>query len=350
MEDIADGYLEKLIRRNLVMGTKKSFGGKIKACYIHDLLHDFCKEKAKEENLLLCIKRDQHASPSYRVCYDKQLAHRTSIYGDRYRIGDWSLCLPHVGSIILHNNGVAFGRFSHNFHSFKLLKVLDLESIRISSFPVDLFYLRYFAAQTHVQSLSSFIANCWNLETLILRHSHHRKSDAQMSLPVALWEMVKLRYLHISKCNFIIETAEESPENSKKLYDLKTLSTPYFSCIQDAELILRRTPNLRELRCEIDGVDNFQYHVLKFPTSIEILKILCRNTSLAKTIPFSISAPDLKSLTVRDFYLHPQHLSEIASFQNLQVLKLQGIHFENEEWEVRDGEFPQLKTTKDKVL
>ncbi|XP_016490753.1 putative late blight resistance protein homolog R1B-23 [Nicotiana tabacum] len=344
MEDIAEGYLENLIRRNLVMGTKKSSGGKIKACHIHDLLHDFCKEKAKEENLLLCIKRDQHVNPSGRVCYHKQLAHRTFVYGDRYLNGDWSSCLPHVGSIILHNDGAAFGTVSHNFHSFRLLKVLDLESIRIDSFPIDLVYLRYFAARTQVSSLSSFMANHWNLETLILRHSHYQ--DAQMSLPVSLWEMVKLRYLHISKCNFIIETAEELLEKSKKLYDLKTLSTPYFSCIQDAEFILGRTPNLRELRCEVDGVDNFQYYVLKFPTWIGILKILRRNTSLAKTIPFSISAPDLRSLTVRDFYLHPQYLSEIASFQNLQVLKLQSIHFDNEEWEVSDGEFPQLKVLK----
>nr|XP_009760595.1 PREDICTED: late blight resistance protein R1-A-like isoform X1 [Nicotiana sylvestris] len=342
MEDIADGYLENLIRRNLVMGTKKSFGGKIKACYIHDLLHDFCKEKAKEEYLLLCIKWDQHINPSYLVCYDKQLAHRTSVYGDGYRIGDWSSCLPHVGSIILHNN--AFGTVSHNFHSFKLLKVLDLESIIIDSIPVDLVYLRYFAARTQVSSLSSFTANRWNLETLILRDSHYQ--DADMSLPVALWEMVNLRYLHISKSNFIIESAEELLENSKKLYDLKALSTPYFSCIQDAELILRRTPNLRELRCEVDGVDNFQYYVLKFPTWIGILKIFGRYTSLAKTIPFSISAPNLKSLTVCYFFMHPQHLSEIASFQNLQVLKLQRIHFDNEKWEVRDGEFPRLKVLK----
>ncbi|MCD9642521.1 hypothetical protein HAX54_029363 [Datura stramonium] len=34
LEDIAEGYLENLIGRNLVMGTKRSSGGKIKACRV----------------------------------------------------------------------------------------------------------------------------------------------------------------------------------------------------------------------------------------------------------------------------------------------------------------------------
>ncbi|KAH0708242.1 hypothetical protein KY284_009669 [Solanum tuberosum] len=337
LEDIADGYLENLIGRNLVMGTKRSSHGRIKTCRIHDLLHVFCKERAKDDMRLLWQKWDQNANPSSRLSGHKQLAHRMCIYGEGYRAGDWSSCLSHVVSIILHNNRLSVGLDSHIFHSVKFLKVLDMEFTRINSFSFDLVYLRYFAAET---SRFSNKAGCRELETLKL------KSLSEMSLPITLWEMDKLRHVHISNCSFTSEIARELIENSKDLHDLQTLSTPCFSCAQEAELILRKTPNLLELRCKVKGVDNFQCYVLNFPARIETLKIHLSYTRDTKTIPFCISAPNLTNLTLKNFYLHCQHLSEIGSLQNLQVLSLKGISFETCKWEVRDDEFPQLRVLK----
>ncbi|MCD7471169.1 hypothetical protein HAX54_011482 [Datura stramonium] len=57
LEDTAECYLENLIGRNVVTDVKRSSTGKVKACKIHDLLLDFCKERASKENLLLWIKR-----------------------------------------------------------------------------------------------------------------------------------------------------------------------------------------------------------------------------------------------------------------------------------------------------
>ncbi|WMV56701.1 hypothetical protein MTR67_050086 [Solanum verrucosum] len=315
------------------MGTKRSSHGKIKACHIHDLLHDFCKERAKDDMRLLWQKWDQNANPSSRLSGHKQLAHRMCIYGEGYRSGDWSSCLSHVVSITLHNNRLSFGLESHLFHSLKFLKVLDMEFTRISSFSFDLVCLRYFAAET---SHFSNEAGCRELETLKL------KSLNGMSLPITLWEMDKLRHVHISNCSFTSEIAKELILNSKDLHDLKTLSSPCFSCAQEAELILRKTPNLRELRCKFKGV----YYVLNFPARIETLKIRPIYTPDIITMPFCISAPNLTNLTLKNFYLHCQHLSEIGSLQNLQVLKLKGISFETCKWEVRDGEFPQLRALK----
>ncbi|KAL3321560.1 hypothetical protein AABB24_039259, partial [Solanum stoloniferum] len=337
LEDIAEGYLENLIGRNLVMGMKRSSHGKIKACRIHDLLHDFCKERAKDDMRLLWQKWDQNANPSSHLSGHKQLAHRMCIYGEGYRAGDWSSCLSHVVSIILHNNRLSVGLDSHIFHSVQFLKVLDMEFTRINSFSFDLVYLRYFAAET---SRFSNKAGCRELETLKL------KSLSEVSLPITFWEMDKLRHVDISNCSFTSEIARELIENSKDLHDLQTLSTPCFSCAQEAELILRKTPNLLELRCKVKGVDNFECYVLNFPARIETLKIHLSYTRDTKTIPFCISAPTLTNLTLKNFYLHCQHLSEIGSLQNLQVLSLKGISFETCKWEVRDVEFPQLKVLK----
>ncbi|KAK4725853.1 hypothetical protein R3W88_030770 [Solanum pinnatisectum] len=233
--------------------------------------------------------------------------------------------------------GKNVGLDSQIFHSMKFLKVLDMEFTRINSFSFDLVYLRYFAAET---SRFSNKAGCRELETLKL------KSLSEVSLPITFWEMDKLRHVDISNCSFTSEIARELIENSKDLHDLQTLSTPCFSCAQEAELILRKTPILLELRCKVKGVDNFECYVLNFPARIETLKIHLSYTRDTKTIPFCISAPTLTNLTLKNFYLHCQHLSEIGSLQNLQVLSLKGISFETCKWEVRDDEFPQLKVLK----
>ncbi|KAM3337545.1 hypothetical protein P3S68_031870 [Capsicum galapagoense] len=343
LEDIAQGYLENLIGRNLVMGIKRSSRGKIKACRVHDLLHEFCKERAKEENFLLWIKRNENACPS--SCFDrqKQLAHHISISAYKYPIGDWSSCWSHVGSVFLLDSPNWPSReLLFQIYTFKFLKVLNMMNILVFHFPTGLVYLRLFAAKVHAKHCDSFIDNCWKLEVLMLKNI---AGLITMALPLRVGKMVKLRHLAIFDCCF----ARELLENSDNLYDLQTLSAPFFARVQDVELILRKTPNLRILKFEIKGVDNFQYNILNIPTRIEkscIYHDRVHDDNVPKIIPFSISAPSLRSLTLCGFYLHPHRLLEIASLQNLQALGLQRIHFENEEWKVSNGEFLQLRSLK----
>ncbi|XP_070048291.1 uncharacterized protein [Nicotiana tomentosiformis] len=49
LEDMAEEYLVDLISRSLVMDAKMRYNGRVKSCRIHDLLHEFCQNKAKEE-------------------------------------------------------------------------------------------------------------------------------------------------------------------------------------------------------------------------------------------------------------------------------------------------------------
>ncbi|PHT66879.1 hypothetical protein T459_31304 [Capsicum annuum] len=343
LEDIAQGYLENLIGRNLVMGIKRSSRGKIKACRVHDLLHEFCKERAKEENFLLWIKRTENACPS--SCFDrqKQLAHHISISAYKYPIGDWSSCWSHVGSVFLLDSPNWPSReLLFQIYTFKFLKVLNMMNILVFHFPTGLVYLRLFAAKVHAKHCDSFIDNCWKLEVLMLENI---AGLITMALHLRVGKMVKLRHLAIFDCCF----SRELLENSDNLYDLQTLSAPFFARVQDVELILRKTPNLRILEFEIKGVDNFQYNILNIPTRIEKLCIYndrVHDDNVPKIIPFSISAPSLRSLTLRGFYLHPHRFLEIASLENLQALRLQRIHFENEEWKVSNGEFLQLRSLK----
>ncbi|KAH0756247.1 hypothetical protein KY290_026517 [Solanum tuberosum] len=159
LEDIAEGYLENHIERNLVMVTQRAISdGKVKACRLHDVLLDFCKERAAEENFLLCIKRDQTTKAVY----------------------------------------------SHKQHAHLAFTEMD-NLVVIDFIPTELPYLRYFSALIDQNSIPSSISNLWSLETLILKRRSAWRNN-MLLLPGTVWDMVKLRHLHIP--NFSLENEE----------------------------------------------------------------------------------------------------------------------------------------------
>ncbi|MCD9643369.1 hypothetical protein HAX54_030818 [Datura stramonium] len=90
-EDIAEHYLKNLIGRNLVMVSKKSSDGKTKTCRIHDLLHEFCKRKAKVENFLQCIKGDSDNMNPSSISYQKHsIPRRLCLYLQGDNLAEWS--------------------------------------------------------------------------------------------------------------------------------------------------------------------------------------------------------------------------------------------------------------------
>nr|ABO93000.1 putative disease resistance protein [Solanum tuberosum] len=353
LEDIAEGYLENLIGRNLVMVTQRAISdGKVKACRLHDVLLDFCKERAAEENFLLWINRDQITKPSSCVYSHKQHAHLA--FTEMHNLVEWSASCSFVGSVVLSNKYEPYFHDLSSLHdfsisrilpNFKFLKVLDLEHrVFIDFIPTELPYLRYFSALIDQNSIPSSISNLWNLETLIL---NRRSADShnRVLLPSTVWDMVKLRHLHIP--NFSPENKKALLKNSPNLDDLETLSYPYFARVKDAELMLRKTPNLRKLTCKVKCLEYLhQYHALNFPIRLEILKLYRSNAF--KAIPFCISAPNLKYLKLSGFYLDSQYLSKTADhLKNLEVLKLYYVEFgDHREWKVSNGMFPQLKILK----
>ncbi|KAG5604117.1 hypothetical protein H5410_025609 [Solanum commersonii] len=333
-----------VIGRNLVIVTQRANSdGKVKACRLHDVLLNFCKERAAEENLLLWIKRDQSTKAVYS---HKQHAHLAFTKMDN--LVEWSASSSLVGSVLIKRYNRYFARcplyaVSHILLNFKFLKVLDLKhQVVIDFIPTELPYLRYLTADIDQKSIPSSISNLWNLETLIL---NGRSVVHKILLPSTVWDMVKLRFLFIP--NFSPENKKALLKNSPNLDDLETLSYPYFARVKDAELMLRKTPNLRKLTCKVKCLEYLhQYHELNFPIRLEILKLYRSNAF--KAIPFCISAPNLKYLKLSGFYLDSQYLSETADLRkNLEVLKLYYVEFgDHREWKVSNGMFPQLKILK----
>ncbi|XP_049405643.1 putative late blight resistance protein homolog R1A-3 isoform X2 [Solanum stenotomum] len=339
LEDIAEGYLKNLVESNLVMLAKRSCGGRVKVCPIHDSLFQFCKERAHTENLIQRIQRSE--GDAY---FPNQLGQRRlAFYAEVGDLVEWRSSCSLVSSVLFRkantneSSSITKAKASKMFHDFRFLKVLDLEFTVIDSFPTDMIYLRYLAAQTSHGSITSSFDKLWNLETLIVNGMR-----GHLSVPPTIWKMVKLRHLHISPTF----TAEQLPEDSSELNDLVTFSTPYFSCVEDAELMLRKTPNIRELKCKFEGLSSGQFPVLDFPTQLEVLDIF--GDEHVESLPYlvRISASNLKKLKVSYYILGSQHLSNISQLQNLEELELNFVEFEGEKWEVMSDEFAELKVLK----
>ncbi|KAG5604068.1 hypothetical protein H5410_025560, partial [Solanum commersonii] len=295
LQDIVRGYLENLIRRNLVMNAKRSSDG---------------------------------------ISSRKQLAQRRlAFYCEEENLVKWSSSCYLVDSVHFGEDkrtNVSSRQVPQIFYNFKFLKVLNLESTVINSFPTVLVYLRYFAAQTDQDSITSLIANLWNLETLILK-----PTKGELKLPVTIMKMVRLRHLCIDNAYFTLNGVKGLLEK------LEVLFTPCFSCAKDVELVVQKTPNLRELRCSF--VD-FRQECLPCLNFLETLEIhLAADSTVSGPYIFPAT---LRNLTLSNFFLGSCHESNISMLPNLCILKLVSIFFDNDKWEVRASEFLKLTVLK----
>ena len=166
LEEVGEDYLEDLIDRSLVLVGKRSSNGKIKTCCLHDLLQELCLREAKKEKLMHVIKRDSEG-----ILADmndmRHLSFHFNFYGDIHLMPS----IPLVRSFLCFS--VGFGIIPDIFFlylHFKLLRVLDIRSLRFDNFPVQilkLVLLRYLTL-TVTYELPAQISELGNLRTLII--------------------------------------------------------------------------------------------------------------------------------------------------------------------------------------
>ncbi|WMV28850.1 hypothetical protein MTR67_022235 [Solanum verrucosum] len=352
LEDAAEGLLEDLISRNLVMDVEKRPNGKLKTCRVHDLLHKFCLEKSKQENFLLQINGLLTGGDTFP---EMSMEYRLFVHTSDYQIDLWQPSRSNVRSLLVNvidsENLFWPCNISFIFDSFKLVKVLDLESFNIGgTFPSEiqfLIHLKYFAAKTGGNSIPSCLAKLWNLETFVIRGL-----GVEVILPISLLKMVKMRNIHVNhRASFSLpENMSESLSDSQ-LDNLETFSTPHLSYGEDTELILRKMPKLRKLSCIFSGTFGYSEKMkgrcvlfprLEFLIHLESLK-LASNSYPAK-LPHVFSFPSrLGELTLSKFRLPWSQILSIGELPNLKILKLLLRAFEGDEWEVNDSKFCELK-------
>ncbi|KAJ0489050.1 putative P-loop containing nucleoside triphosphate hydrolase, leucine-rich repeat domain superfamily [Helianthus annuus] len=317
LEDVAEDLLMDLIKRSLVMTQRIKVDGQVKTCRIHDLLHDFCLRKAEEENFL----------------------------SNHYRYGKASsmLCFPlDLGKFLQEGRSISIDLY-------KFLRILDVESMLISLFPLDavqMVNLRYLAIQAHDGSPHASISNLVNLQMLII------SSRKNVVVPKTIWNIVNLRHLYIKSGENIVEdpcflqvTGNDGPNALASFQTLSQVSP------RSCHNIFSRTPNLRKLGfCGplISSIGDLEFPNLGSLVHLQKLKLLNTfpNPNATRCCNPIMFPEKLKKLTLSNTCMDWKEIWSFAWLPNLEVLKLKFQACVGERWETGDAEFRKLKVLK----
>nr|XP_027097893.1 putative late blight resistance protein homolog R1A-3 [Coffea arabica]XP_027097895.1 putative late blight resistance protein homolog R1A-3 [Coffea arabica] len=348
LEDVADDYLMDLVRRSLVMATQQRSSGGIKACRIHDLVHEFCVAKAKEESFLQILHVGNLLTFTGPCNLHRLSIHPTMTMGPtKSRLFSPNLrCLLFCG-----DSHTQLDKNSFKFLLSKLLRVLDFwnNSYPTSYFPrevVFLVHLRYLRIGRFAGDIPSAIANLSRLETFVVEA---RAED--YVLPNTIWNIETLRHLVTSlpACGFIFP--KDNLEGSPDLKHLDTLSLAMNPYSQSAQKILSKLQSTRRLtiatyesyRAIESGGNHGEILMLNYMSRLESLKI---SRMSRDEFEFSLNL-NLKKLTLSYNYWPWSKISAIGrKLPNLVVLKLCHRSVREEEWEMAEGEFCNLRFLK----
>ncbi|PHU13432.1 hypothetical protein BC332_14637 [Capsicum chinense] len=237
VDEVTEIYMDNLISSSLVIAFNEM--GYYPTFQLHDLVHDFCLIKAKEEKLFGRISSSDQSSSS------DLMPRRVTILFDKEHFGPNNFVLldskmkrhsgKHLCSLLITGD-------------LRLLRVLDLSTsfMRVKDSLLNeigmLNHLRFLRIGTEVKPLPSSFSNLWNLEILFVTN----KGLIMVLLP-SIWDLIKLRELSIYACSFFaMETNEPILiAEDAKLNNLRELGKLVLSYSKDTEDIFKRFPNLQ---------------------------------------------------------------------------------------------------------
>ncbi|CDP15705.1 unnamed protein product [Coffea canephora] len=339
LEEAAYNYLMGLINRSLVVATKKGAMNGAKTCQLHDLVHEFCVKKVKEESFIHIIHswKDPFgltgASNPHRVC-----VHNTR----ELKIWELMLIFPNLRCLLLFGNDY-FEPQEEDWGILlpKLLRVLDLGVFKFGkSFPMEvvlLIHLRYLVLNG-IRSIPSAIDNLSRLKILIVQ-----KPLSVVELPDTIWNIKTLSYLRTKDRSHGFIFPDGNLEVSPDLDHLDTLSLAIDPSSQCLQKILKKLPSIRRLKC--GRSDDFKA-AARNCNKILVFDCLNHLQSLRLTFfdGYGFKFPlNLKKLTLKWNSQPWSEISTIGKLPHLEVLKLLQDSFVGEEWVVKEGEFPNLR-------
>lgn len=362
-EEVAEKYLEDLIKRSLIVPTKRRSDGRVKTCGLHDLLKDLIIRKAQEVGFLQVI---ESSSNVFREMGSKC---RVSFYSDVFGIvseerQNYSTISRKHGKFPTRSI-LCFGRFDVNrplpedsvfsFTNFKLLRVLDISFHPFNHFPEEILQLKFvrYLALASFNYIPSSVATLRLLQTLI-RYSH----EEDLVLPTSIWHLKQLRHLYFKKSSHFPvptnlthspkrpqPTLSSSMEEYLCLRNLQTLSN--ISLTSCTRLVFIGTPNLkklgvRETKDECKNDEEMLVHLSNIKVLLKLETLKCFFIKPRPLPQYDSFPPNLKKLTLRGCHQPWKEMTVLAALPNLEVLKLKYYAFEGPEWEMTEG-FCRLK-------
>ncbi|KAG2664420.1 hypothetical protein I3843_16G078300 [Carya illinoinensis] len=351
LEDVAEDYLEELIGRSMIQVAARKSNGRIKACIIHDLLREFAISKATEDRFLEVIHQDvkvksftrgRHLSAHCRV--SPALKNTSKVR---------SLLCFDLNEPVLRE-----------MKKFKLLRVLDLEGIRIARLDSaigKLVHLRYLGLRgTWLKTLPSSVCYLVKLQTLDLR------STLVSPIPAVVIKLQQLRHLFFNELG---EMVPSPPPSRTFLANLQTLHGLCINGTESIENVLNKLTNLRELELygelelqekalgmwilNLKGLHCLKLHaiglapaaaipMLDFSSHTHLHKLhLVGILNKTQTFP-----PNLTELSLQNSFLTEDPMEKLEELPNLRVLKLKQSSYVGKEMICSSGGFPQLQILK----
>ncbi|XP_031126511.1 disease resistance protein RPM1-like [Ipomoea triloba] len=187
-EEVAEGYLNELLHRNLIILADKDEVGRIRGFRVHDILREVILSKSVEQNFTI-IATGQNTEPSNK--FRRLAIHRFDDHILRYTSSKMHLrSLQFFEPLSSSASSLLSKMFTAKYIP---LKVLDLRGAKLEEIPEEvfnLFQLKYLSLRrTKLRSVSKSIGRLQNLETLDLKHTN------VVELPTELLKLCKVRHL-----------------------------------------------------------------------------------------------------------------------------------------------------------
>uniref|UniRef100_M1C4T8 SNKR2GH5 protein n=2 Tax=Solanum tuberosum TaxID=4113 RepID=M1C4T8_SOLTU len=361
MEDVAEGFLNELIRRSLVQ-VVDTFWERVTECRVHDLLHDLAIQKALEVNFFDIYDPRSHSISS--LC----IRHVIHSQGKRY----FSLDLSNLKLRSIMFFDPDFCNVFQHIDVFRHIYVLHLNIKEVGYIPyaIGSLYQLKFLRFRGIHDLPSSIGNLKNLQTLVFDPVRYT-----FQLPSETVDLINLRHLvaryseplaHISKLTSLqvlervccdqwkdvdpvdlVNLRELSMLDIRKSYSLnnisslENLSTLTLFCRGDESFPSLEFVNCCEklqklwLRGRIEKLPHL------FPNSITIMVL--QNSGLTEDpMPILGMLPNLRNLDLFRAYEGKEIMCSDSSFNQLEFLILYGL--ENlERWDLVTSAMPLIK-------
>ncbi|KAL0693686.1 hypothetical protein Bca4012_060866 [Brassica carinata] len=222
IRDVADGYIEELVKRNMVISERDVMTSRFETCRLHDTMREVCLYKAEEENFLQVVQGTSTAN-SYSPSKSRRLAVHwpDKTFNVEKEVTNASL------RTLLFIMSEGWRATSLFLKKLKLMRVLDLSSVKfergkLPSSIGKLIHLRYLSLyEAHVTHLPYSVRNLKQL--LYLNLYVHTTGETYM--PNFLKEMRELAYLYLPR--EIHKKVKIELGNLVKLETLKNFSTEH---------------------------------------------------------------------------------------------------------------------------
>ncbi|KAH0684495.1 hypothetical protein KY289_022247 [Solanum tuberosum] len=359
LEEATQSYLDALISSNLIMvdhilSKKNMFSSvRIKVCYVHDVVHDFCSVKAKREKFLKLI------NPGARFHASDFLHHRLTIHTENgqlhkkcvlFNSRKCSAGSKHLISLKVSGSLLNLFRYVCHTRPFGLVRVLQLDSIVLDESLMEeigsLFHLRFLRIHTRdVKAIPVSWLNLQNLETLLINIEY---TEYTMVLLPRILKLSKLKHVKIDRSCFFEEEEEEDNiqsrilegENSK----LTTLSHVDISYSEGTNDALKKFPNLQHLQCTI-RIPKDRDWFPKFDVLNKLESLFVEYRRRDSVYPNEYHFPSsLKELRLYRFTMTPALLSAIAALPQLEILAIIYSDFVEDKWDASEDIYQSLKT------